>query len=116
MNKFITLISSRRRFHQEIDKHIEFYKIKLGSGELVDPEEAAKCHAMKLVMEREAENRLRSIQTLAQLRDPAGIGPTVNDLVSVSRKWPKIGIAEHAWLLACALKDLLTQERDECIE
>jgi hypothetical protein len=97
--------SLKNRFHREIDQQIESYSLKLGSGELIDLKEAAECHAMKLVLEKGSEKRLRSIQTLAQLRNPLGIGPAVKDLLLVCKRWPEN--ADHSWLLACALKDLL---------
>jgi|GEM_PF-4600925 len=109
MIRLFSALSVKGRFRQEIE---DFAK-KLGSETIIDPKACANCHEMRLVMEKNPEHRLRSIQTLAQLKTPTGIGPAVNDLIGICKNWPRKGVAEHSWHLASALKDLLGTEQDD---
>jgi hypothetical protein len=89
--------------HRKLRKQIDAYAAKLGSPTAVNSDDVARCHVLKLVLEKESEMRLRSIQTLAELRHSTGVGPAINDLVSACRKWPKD--SRLAWLLMVSLKD-----------
>lgn len=100
---------AKRKFAQQVDE----YSRKLGSSAVVNREEVARCHTLKLVLEREDERRLRSIQTLAQIGHHSGLGPAINDLIDICRKWPRKRVVELSWFLAASLKDFLRQHSDD---
>jgi hypothetical protein len=102
------VFGAKRRFAKQIDE----YSRRLGSSEKVNRDEVARCHTLKLVLEKEDEKRLRSIQTLAQISQHTGIGPAINDLIATCRKWPRQRVVELSWFLAAALKDFLREPDD----
>jgi hypothetical protein len=81
--------SPRRRARAVVDKYIE----KLVHGK-VSLEDVAACHASRLVFEDDSERRLRSLQTLAAMEHPVGVGALVKDLLRESKRWPGAGDSE----------------------
>ena len=89
-----------RRKYSGLMADIERLRARLESGKAASANEIAKCHAARLVLEQKNfEKRLRSIQTLAGIRDPVAIGPCINDLVSLSKKWANEPVGEICRIL-----------------
>jgi hypothetical protein len=90
---------------RKLKAQIESYSKKLGSSVSVNLEDVAECHSVKLVLEKEPEKRLRSIQTLAQMRHRSGVGPAFNDLLLACKKWPRKNSQELSLILLSTLKE-----------
>lgn len=92
-----------RRKKEHLWNVIEEYGKKLGSANPVNAKEAITCHTAKLVLTKDMEKRLRSIQTLVELGSPSAFPPAVKDLLSVCDRWPQQGAEDLALLLRDAI-------------
>jgi len=86
---------------------IEAYRARLASDQRVSADDAISCHEANLIVAKDLENRVRSIQTLATLRSRATLPTAVHALVTVSATWPTSDSVDLAWMLADALRDVL---------
>ncbi|HPQ71046.1 MAG TPA: hypothetical protein PKW95_18115 [bacterium] len=78
-------------------KRIENYEEKFSHhGERVSLEETASVHVAKLVLFRNPEFRLASLQTLAEQGCQECFAPALKDAISSAKKWPHEPIEHHA--------------------
>lgn len=98
---FVNLLPKRKLLET-----IESYSEKLASTEIVDPVETVACHLAKLVLVKDREKKVRSIQTVAQLNPEAALTPALKEIVGISKKWPRRKETELTTLLATTLRGI----------
>jgi hypothetical protein len=93
--------------HQrELQRLIDSFIESLMSGSVIEEEQMAQCHAAKLMLERNKEIRVRSLQTLARMQHRSGVAPLFREMMTYARAWPgtrklkKSRIDEASHLLA----------------
>lgn len=81
--------ASKRAAQQAVDAYFK----KLSSDQIPHDDEMAHCYAAKIVLDttHDSEARVRSIQTLANMHNPACILPLVRELMARARRWPHAG-------------------------
>lgn len=101
--------------HRRLKAEIEAYRQKLASSEIVDEQETINCHQALLVItsDSDIERRVRSIQTLAQLKDEMAVPAAVNELVRLSKNWFKREVDGWPLLLFTVLRETRFKE-PEC--
>ena len=96
---------------------VEAYSRKLASPEKVNFEQTVGCHLAKLVLEKDREVRVRSMQTIVDdgaltVLSPAKkeralrevLPPAIKEMVLVSRKWPDPKQTNLAYILASVIQ------------
>lgn len=97
--------SIRRIGSKRLLAQIQKYEETLSSERVVGREDTIECHSAKLVLYKDAEWRLRSIQTLASVSSKNTVPSAVKELVSISNRWPKKAVDETPIHLLSVLRD-----------
>lgn len=69
---------------------VDTYFRKLSSSEIPHDEELAQCYAAKIVLDTapDSEERVRTIQSLANMQHPACVLPLLRELIARAKQWP----------------------------
>ena len=72
---------------------VDLYFRKLSSSEIPHDEELAQCYAAKIALDsaQDSEERVRTIQSLANMQHPACILPLLRELMARAKEWPHAG-------------------------
>src|SRR5688572_27130251 len=87
------------------------YEQKLKSSEIPRDEELAQCYAAKIALDtrKESEERVRTIQSLANLPHPACVLPLVRELVGRAKRWPRSSKSVDVEAVSNLLLEVLVQ-------
>jgi hypothetical protein len=92
------------RRNKKLKAEIEWYRQKLASAETVQLDETIGCHAAILILDDDTEQRIRSIETLAQSGAEIAVPAAVKELVQLSYRWPQHDVNGWPLLLLTILK------------
>jgi hypothetical protein len=100
---------SNRRARVKIDEQIA----QLLSDAVRNSDELATLHLAKFALETDSEQRLRSLQTLVQMRRPEAVAFVIHDLVQVAHEWRRGKVGPRLELLTDLFLQILSWSAED---